>query len=168
MKGPRHWRSLDLPGRFTWVQPFLMCLCMSTITHIKNVSRVFQPALPNFRQVDGFALNWSVIQCATCLTLRPNNINNKNKDKNLKGGLMCWCFQALRPQSEKDLGKSVRWLDHRRGTTGIKGDHKQHAEGLCPLQPATHRNIAEPEKIQKSIKTIVSRAINCPNYSSLE
>jgi len=54
----------------------------------KNANRVFQPALPNFRTVDGFALNQSVIQCAG-LALRPNNIHNKNKDKNLKGGLMC-------------------------------------------------------------------------------
>lgn len=66
-----------------------MCLCMSTKTLIKNVSRVFQPALPNFRTVDGFALNRSVMQRAIHLAFRPNNINNKNKDKNLKGGLMC-------------------------------------------------------------------------------
>lgn len=136
MKGPRHWRSLDLPGRFTWVQPFLMCLCMSTKTLIKNVSRVFQPALPNFRKVDGFALTQSVIQHTIRLALRPNNINNKNKDKNLKGGLiMCWCFQALRQRSEKDLGKSARWLDQKRGTAGIKGD--QQAACRRVTSPAT-------------------------------
>lgn len=49
------------------------------------MNRVLQPALPNFRTVDGFALSPSVIQCTIHLALRPNNINNKNKDKNLKG-----------------------------------------------------------------------------------
>lgn len=121
MKGPRHWRTPDLPGRFTWVQPFLMCLCISTKT-LKNVDRVSQPALPNFRTVDGFALSPSVIQCARHLALRPNNINNKNKDKKPERGLTCWCFQALRQWSERDLGKSARWLDQNRGTGGIKGD----------------------------------------------
>lgn len=137
MKGPRHWRSLDLPGRFTWVQPFLMCLCMSTKTLIKNVSRVFQPALPNFRKVDGFALTQSVIQHAIWLALRPNNINNKNKDKNLKGGLiMCWCFQALRQWSEKDWGRVWGGWIRREVQQESKETNKQHAEGLHLLQLA--------------------------------
>lgn len=138
MKGPRHWRTLDLRGRFTWVQPFLMCLCMSTKTLIKNVSRVFQPALPNFRTVDGFALNRSVMQRAIHLAFRLNNINNKNKDKNLKGGLMCWCFQALRQRSEKDLGKNVRWLDQKRGTRGIKGDLRAARKRVMSPTPCNY------------------------------
>lgn len=156
MKGPRHWRTPDLPGRFTWVQPFLMCLCISTKTFIKNVNRVFQPALPNFRTVDGFALSPSVIQCAIHLALGPNNINNKNKDKKPERGLMGWCFQALRQWSERCgeecevAGSEQRYRSNQRGP--VNGMQKGYVS--CNLQ--LHRKDAEPGKTQKRIKTIKS------------
>lgn len=152
MKGPRHWGSLDLPGRFTWVQPFLMRLCMSTKTLIKNLNKLFQPALPNFREAGGFSLNRPAIQRVILCALRPNNVNNENKDKSLKGGLMCWCFQVLRQQSEQGLGKKAKRL-HQERYSRNQTDQRA-ASGVRLLQRATTGKDAQPGKIQKRVKTI--------------
>lgn len=70
----------------------------------RSGSGALQQALPSFREADEFGLDSSVAQHSIHLVLRPNN-TNKNKAKNLKGGLVRWLFQALRQWSEEDLGK---------------------------------------------------------------
>ena len=53
----------------------------------RSGSRSLQQAMPHFREAAGFGLDSSVIQHSTHPALKPNNIN-KNKAKNLKGGLV--------------------------------------------------------------------------------